>query len=654
MDVIDVLAVILLSFNVLVLCPLFAYYLIVYRRYEQSLGASNPIIKHRNSPLIYAINILVIFINVSERIYMIAAKVWRVNLPEWSVDLFFSLTWWALILLFAIKCYHLHFLQQYNFAIADVTWRNDIDPTEHNWYISKRGTFGRVSYLMKIAILPYVICIALDMAVDVLTPRPESKVGVIVWFLLHVMPVLVAVYSFYSARLFNDIYGVRNEIRNQFLLLFASLCAYGISFVVCHVVGYSDTVERIEWLSFIVVSDGVCIAFALLSTAYPVGLIRKSMTAATDSFIDQTPAIRDAGAASSQSLLLVLAEYDSFKVFMYHLVSAFCAESLLFLTELTQVKYHYQVNNQSIVCTPKDCASTVRMQPPFHFELANVNSNAIKTSDSLSETIDFNGDQTLLSAFCAESLLFLTELTQVKYHYQVNNQGIVCTPKNSAGMVQLHQAVPSDSQTVSVTQQQPVTPVPFELNNSNTIKASNNLSATIDFNVRPNAAFNNEKTIFSYFFTENGRIKTPIYLPANLPQTIAISDKNETLYSQMKFLYGKYIKIGSEYEINISWRVRAVLIELFERDAPVSDFRMFNLLDEAALEIFMLLQSTFSCFVHSHAYDFMSTRCASPGERPVVESFNLNSPECPVIRNATSYSKVKKQYNGKLITISPQ
>jgi len=562
MDVIDVLAVILLSFNVLVLCPLFAYYLIVYRRYEQSLGASNPIIKHRNSRLIYAINILVIFINVSERIYMIAAKVWRVNLPEWSVDLFFSLTWWALILLFAIKCYHLHFLQQYNFAIADVTWRNDIDPTEHNWYISKRGTFGRVSYLMKIAILPYVICIALDMAVDVLTPRPESKVGVIVWFLLHVMPVLVAVYSFYSARLFNDIYGVRNEIRNQFLLLFASLCAYGISFVACHVVGYSDTVERIEWLSFIVVSDGVCIAFALLSTAYPVGLIRKSMTAATDSFIAKTPAIRDAGAASSQSLLLVLAEYDSFKVFMYHLVSAFCAESLLFLTELTQVKYHYQVNNQSIVCIPKDCASTVRMQPPFHFELANVNSNAIKTSDSLSETIDFN--------------------------------------------------------------------------------------------VRPNAAFNNEKTIFSYFFTENGRIKTPIYLPANLPQTIAISDKNETLYSQMKFLYGKYIKIGSEYEINISWRVRAVLIELFERDAPVSDFRMFNLLDEAALEIFMLLQSTFSCFVHSHAYDFMSTRCASPGERPVVESFKLNSPECPVIRNATSYSKVKKQYNGKLITISPQ
>eukprot|EP01083_Nonionella_stella_P087148 242315_1 len=53
------------------------------------------------------------------------------------------------------------------------------------------------------------------------------------------------------------------------------------------------------------------------------------------------------------SMNMVWIKYDSFKLFMDHLVSEFCAENALFLVELVQIKHDYQKRNNFRVIVSK-------------------------------------------------------------------------------------------------------------------------------------------------------------------------------------------------------------------------------------------------------------------------------------------------------------
>lgn len=111
-------------------------------------------------------------------------------------------------------------------------------------------------------------------------------------------------------------------------------------------------------------------------------------------------------------------------------------------------------------------------------------------------------------------------------------------------------------------------------------------------------------------------IKDLAKLPFNLPSTVPKSsivygrpfdkdDSNEDFKKKIKrkafILFNKYIKIGSEYEINIAYRLRREMTlsmgnldEFLEKD--ISELELLMIFDECCAEMITLVQDAFRRF----------------------------------------------------------
>jgi len=569
MDALDVAALVVLAFNILILCPCYMYSLIIYRRHETQTTV-DALISHRNSNLIYALNVLIIVNTLTERVFMVCAKVWKIIVvPLWSVDLWFSATWWAVGSLFSIKIYHLYFRQRLNMAVAEASWRKDINPNDTNWYIAHKRTFGNHQYLIKVAFLPYLSSVALSVIASVYTS--EGMVYDLVRLTFASIPIAVAFFCLFKARKLNDIYFLRNEILWQSVITIISVCMYAASFSAGHYVHYSAGkifAVRLEWFGYLCSTSLVSVALALFSTLYPLYLIGLQRDA---SFLLARSNRSDLN-VDRKSLTNILSDYRSFKLFMNHLVRELAAESLLFLVELTQIKFYYQQQHNGVLRLLKDNHAVIR-------NLA----------------------------------VSIPEETENEQEDENENEG------GNEGTDEQRNSppVPSDSQ----------------------LQSNNNLCQVVNFNIKPSGSYDEDSTIFTYLFAADGRITTPIILPAPLPKTLAItSGSYRTLFQKLKFLYSKYVKTGSDNEINISWETREPLVHFFENAETAQSFQIFNIFDEAAMEILLLLHGSFSRFRKTPAYVRV---CEYAKGSEVI----FDSGELPILRNATSFSKVYGEYN---------
>ncbi len=57
----------------------------------------------------------------------------------------------------AVKLYHSYFQYRYNTAIAEISWRQDINPNDTNWYIAHKNSFGSPIYLIKLVSVPFAL-----------------------------------------------------------------------------------------------------------------------------------------------------------------------------------------------------------------------------------------------------------------------------------------------------------------------------------------------------------------------------------------------------------------------------------------------------------------------------------------------------------------
>ena len=96
-----------------------------------------------------------------------------------------------------------------------------------------------------------------------------------------------------------------------------------------------------------------------------------------------------------------------------------------------------------------------------------------------------------------------------------------------------------------------------------------------------------------------------IDLASNLPVSSIITDdveqkkEEDNLKLKAYELYGKYMEQGSEFEINISWRQREALMNIFEdRDKllheSVTINHIFELFERCKEEMFKLMEYSFS------------------------------------------------------------
>ena len=168
MDAIDITAIIIVSLNYFIIIPIIIYFLHQFRQYRQDV-----LIQHRSDINVYIMNIVVIFALIFERGYaldfyfshpiqnLFSANM-NIEVPLWSVYLLFSFTWTAILTLFACKAFNLYFQQQFNLAISDLGWRQNINPNDQNWFIKHKQTFGNSLYLIKFSAIPYSLFVILQ------------------------------------------------------------------------------------------------------------------------------------------------------------------------------------------------------------------------------------------------------------------------------------------------------------------------------------------------------------------------------------------------------------------------------------------------------------------------------------------------------------
>ena len=98
-------------------------------------------------------------------------------------------------------------------------------------------------------------------------------------------------------------------------------------------------------------------------------------------------------------------------------------------------------------------------------------------------------------------------------------------------------------------------------------------------------------------YGKDGQILTKLHIPSNIPKSIVLI-RNKSLKRQLNVLYDKYIKSGSDHELNISGVNRKKLQDIFERDRneDLKEEELLNCMDLAALQILMLLQDPYNRF----------------------------------------------------------
>eukprot|EP01083_Nonionella_stella_P130432 395844_1 len=104
-DTINILGTVVNIFNLFIFIPAIIYGLYLFHRFRD-----NDLIFYRNPLAVFLMNGLVITALLTERILVLLSRIYEViEVPSWTLHLYFSLTWDAIIYLKLIKVYYVYF-----------------------------------------------------------------------------------------------------------------------------------------------------------------------------------------------------------------------------------------------------------------------------------------------------------------------------------------------------------------------------------------------------------------------------------------------------------------------------------------------------------------------------------------------------------------
>ena len=131
MDVIDWVCVAAIFCGALIYVPILIYFLYQFGYFSSRHNIA--FFRTRIPVLVCIINILCILIIVFERpylalYYVLSSHTVAVSsMPHWTFTLMHSMLWFALLIIICLKFYLLYFNQQYNLALRNQAWKNEIN-----------------------------------------------------------------------------------------------------------------------------------------------------------------------------------------------------------------------------------------------------------------------------------------------------------------------------------------------------------------------------------------------------------------------------------------------------------------------------------------------------------------------------------------------
>ena len=118
--------------------------------------------------------------------------------------------------------------------------------------------------------MPYTIEISIYILIQILNSQP---------ILFHIftlffcsIPLIVALILFCRVRHFDDLFGIKDEIKYQCIIIFIMLTIYLSLFLTFEYLPSTPNLIRIEWITYILFINFLFFGLAILSTAFPVYL----------------------------------------------------------------------------------------------------------------------------------------------------------------------------------------------------------------------------------------------------------------------------------------------------------------------------------------------------------------------------------------------
>jgi len=710
LDSIDVVGMMVILIGVGVLSPIMGYALHQFHTLRRAR-----IMKFRNSPLIAAMNGF-IFVAVVERAYFCFFTIWQIEnpLPDYAEHICIGICIASIYLLVALKTWLLYFEQSYHLSVANAAWKKLINEQAQSWFIRHRRTYGDWRYLLKIGALPSALymsmCIALGIMADDLQRESISTTIALVatdW-MLHALPLLfsVVIYHRFHSKDFKDLYRISYEIKCQcaIVVVYEMLKCAESAFPILRFLELSKGSSESHWLDIVrlealcnfVLTVSFLFTLSVFTSSYPVyiHLMTEQGNRLSELFSNGRNELPKRRRSGIGDIANIIRHKEGFKALMNHLLIEFSTENLLFITELIQIKYAFQLKNRNILIIPRFSVFesigsanhgpsnqlTVRRQDGGYldndkyavldFNAKCVASERSTTPRSKMELSEFGNlitteypvatPGTKMSSLSPNSRKSPEQSERSLNVYGAEYDDSKSTEQFNADHDRKHNA--DDNTPPVLHQQTTIESVVVEL--SRKLSEAKELTKAVYQRGRVGANGSTSMLItkdgklprmHTFLFRDNGSIMLKLELPPGLPPSIALEDvhKKNNLALQYEYLFQKFIRQSAVHEVNLSHGVRTPLCRFFGTErmhlthGKVESF-IFNIFDEAARQILELMCDSFSRFASTRTFrhiqsaierDDSSVHRSCDGYRE--ESAQSTT---PVVRNATSLPDVMNQY----------
>jgi len=679
-DTIDIVGMLVIMIGVGILSPI-----MVYALHQFHVLRNAKIMKFRNSSLIIAMNCCIIFVFL-ERGYFCFFRVWEFEnpVPERVECTFAGICISSIYLLVALKTWLLYFEQSYHFSVASAAWKKLINERAQSWFIRHRQTYGDWRYVVKAGALPsaayMALCFVMEIAVEELSGAPVAAtiVVVVAHSAIHKLPLLFScvIYYRFHSKDFKDLYRISREIKYQCAIVVAFMtlqCAEAVF----HCVRFSTLgqfiteradVVRVEALCNFVVTSLFLFSLCLLTSWYPVYIhLRKQSGCICN---DSRPRRFTSGISD---IATIISHKEGYKALMSHLLTEFSTENLLFITELIQIKYAFQLRNHNVVVVPKRPLK-LSVDDTFTVE------HSVTASDSNNEgyfdndkyaVIDFHSKRTSTErpshrcrlSFTRSSVRSMTppvppvippsvdEVDEADGH-QPDPKGT--DTSNTERTDDLKSDVPKLVDEPSVPSKI-LSGINKRLGDAKEVTKAVYLRGRRGSTSQPlSGPLEITKSgklpgMHTFLFRTDGAIQLKLALPRGLPPSTALQDlpKKNNLALQYEYLYQKFIEPRALHEVNLSHGIRGKLCTFFGKErahlthGKVESF-IFNIFDEAALQILGLMCDSFARFASTSDFRYIQ-REIERDDSSVLEREHREE-SGPSLRNATSLEEVMEQY----------
>lgn len=237
----------------------------------------------------------------------------------------------------------------------------------------------------------------------------------------------------------------------------------------------------------------------------------------------------------------------------------------------------------------------------------------------------------------------MAELIEIKYEFQLKSNNLIRVPRKNLAQPQYYNVFEHFNKKSRESLQIPNLETPQLTNKKSSNKKDNSRYIVLDFSDN----YNDKKDcLYSFLFNSDNTVHTKLSIPSQLPKS-AILMNNNNLLDQMKSLYFKYIKSGSDHEINLSYTLRNSISQFWEKEITKlqeikikqQHYKLFNIFDEAGIEIFLLMSQSFQRFVKSDQIHDILLKNLLDND---LINHTVNN-QIVSFRNAESYSTIKRE-----------